>query len=95
MEPDLSKSPSLVSSSEKMSGKVEQLHKTRQHFVCGAKPDTALLCSAKTNTTTPGKLDRDVGNGRLQKKKTAKRMTSCKKGGGVEFESFFLAFLKE
>ena len=29
------------------------------------------------------------------KKKTAKRMTSCKKGGGVESESFFLAFLKE
>ena len=30
---------------------VEQLYKTRQHFVC----------SAKTDTTTPGKLGRAVG----------------------------------
>ena len=39
--------------------RLEQLNKTRQHFVCSAK--LILLCSTKTNTTTPGKLGRAVG----------------------------------
>ena len=42
-------------------GWLEQVYRTRQHFLCSAKTDTALLCRAKTDTTTPGKLGRAVG----------------------------------
>ena len=30
---------------------LEQVYRTRQHFLCSAKTDTALLCRAKTDTT--------------------------------------------
>ena len=33
-------------------GWLEQVYRTRQHFLCSAKTDTSLLCRAKTDTTT-------------------------------------------